>query len=165
MRKGIIGIAVAAGLLTFNLSNAVFGPAGILATDRLKNYQQALSQNQNELQTINLTLNSRVDAITANRRVLETAGHSSGLLGADELRVRIEGLPEPSSYNSPGALIARPIDQSASTASLAVLALAITLVIIVLGHLIIPPAIKKTQRSSGKKPYGQGVRVQTASLE
>lgn len=167
MRKTIIGVSLAIGLLVFNILVVFFGDGGVLATAELQAYHQGLKANLEELENIQFTLESRLDAIQNNARVLENAGHASGLVRPDEVRVRIEGSPEVMAGNSAGTSLAKLRPQGVDLGYLALAALlAGALVLLVLGGMRRESVEKATSTTRRRRPvHPQGIRVQTAFLE
>ena len=162
-----IVISCCVGLFIYFVLQALWGPAGITALAEIESYKTRLEANIDQLQAIQVQMNSDLDRLASDTSRLRSEAYRIGMVGNDEVRIR---LPQDHSVAeiTPGTIATKPQENTISQALITGAAISVSLILLLILTFIRFEADMltggKQKRRRRPVPY-QGVRTQTASLE
>lgn len=164
MRLPLFLLALSLGILCNNVLNTVYGPGGMQSQEQLQAHLVTLEENIKELESIGLSIANRVENLSQDESILSVAGHDSGLLALNEIRIRIDGQSEVYEHLMPGSLVGEFKAEVIDTFIIRLISLIFAALVFFTGSILIdaePVASSKKRR----RRENQGIRVHTASLE
>lgn len=163
MRLRLFLLAISLGILCNNILTTVYGPGGIQTQEQLSTHLLAIEANIKELESLGLAISNRVENLSNDPSILAVAGHDSGLLAKNEIRIRIAGLSEGHEHLMPGSLVQEFKPETVDTMVIRLISLIFGALVFFIGSVLVDAELEVGQNKTRKK--NQGIRVHTASLE